>query len=115
MRLPHLVRNPEWMQRVPLPSWLEPARATMIQKVEDEFSSGGEQMPPYLTGLGGQLVSGAKYALYLILIPILAFFFLKDGTAIRDELVTALVEERRRPIVDNILEDINVLLGEYIR
>jgi predicted PurR-regulated permease PerM len=25
------------------------------------------------------------------------------------------VEERRRPIVDNILEDINLLLGEYIR
>ena len=115
MRLPNLVRNPEWMQRVPLPSWLEPARATMIQKVEDELSSGGEQILPYIKGLGGQLVSGAKYALYLILIPILAFFFLKDGTAIRDELVTALVEERRRPVVDNILEDINLLLGQYIR
>src|ERR1700683_2554353 len=115
MRLPNWVRNPEWMQRVPLPSWLEPARATMIQKVEDELSSGGEQILPYIKGLGGQLVSASKYALYLILIPILAFFFLKDGAAIRDELVAALVEERRRPVVDNILEDINLLLGEYIR
>ena len=35
--------------------------------------------------------------------------------AIRDEFVAALVEERRRPVVDNILEDINRLLGEYIR
>ena len=60
-------------------------------------------------------MSGAKYALYLVLIPILAFFFLKDGRDIRDELVSALVEERRRPVVDNILEDINLLLGEYIR
>jgi predicted PurR-regulated permease PerM len=115
MRLPDLVKNPEWMQKIPLPAWLEPARATMIQKVEDELSSGGEQILPYIKGLGGQLVSGAKYALYLVLIPILAFFFLKDGAAIRDEFVAALVEERRRPVVDNILEDINLLLGEYIR
>jgi predicted PurR-regulated permease PerM len=65
--------------------------------------------------LGAQLVSGAKYALYFILVPILAFFFLKDGATIRDEFVVGLVEERRRPVVDSILEDINRLLGEYIR
>ena len=33
MRLPDLVKNPEWMQKIPLPGWLEPARASMIQKV----------------------------------------------------------------------------------
>jgi predicted PurR-regulated permease PerM len=115
MRLPSLVSNPEWMQKVPLPSWLEPARAGMIEKVKEQLSSGGQEILPYIKGLGGQLVSGAKYALYLVLVPILAFFFLKDGPAMRDEFVIGLVEERRRPVVDNILEDINVLLGEYIR
>jgi predicted PurR-regulated permease PerM len=115
MRLPELVRNPDWMQRIPLPGWLEPARASIIQKVQDELSSGGQQILPYIRGLGGQLVSGAKYALYLVLIPILAFFFLKDGATIRDEFVVGLVEERRRPMVESILEDINRLLGEYIR
>jgi predicted PurR-regulated permease PerM len=115
MQLPALVRNPTWMQRIPLPSWLEPARANIIQRVQSQVSSGGQYVLPYLEGLGGQLVSGARYALYLILTPILAFFFLKDGASIRDEFVAALVEERRRPVVDNILGDINVLLGEYIR
>ena len=115
MRLPALVKNPDWMQRIPLPSWLEPARAGMIQKVQDELSSGGEEILPYVKGLGGQLVSGAKYALYLVLTPILAFFFLKDGATMRDEFVVGLVEERRRPVVESILEDINRLLGEYIR
>jgi predicted PurR-regulated permease PerM len=115
MQLPALVKNPDWMQRIPLPSWLEPARASIIQRVQDQLSSGGEQILPYIKGVGGQLVSGAKYALYLVLIPILAFFFLKDGAAIRDEFVGSLVEKRRRPVMDNILEDINLLLGEYIR
>src|SRR5580658_7845302 len=115
LQLPALVKNPDWMQRIPLPSWLEPARASVIQKVQEQLSSGGEEILPYIKGLGGQLVSGAKYALYLVLIPILAFFFLKDGPVIRDEFVAAMVEERRRPVVDNILADINLLLGEYIR
>src|ERR1700722_4847178 len=115
MQLPALVKNPDWMQRIPLPSWLEPARASIIQKVQDQLSSGGEEILPYIKGLGGQLASGAKYALYLVLIPILAFFFLKDGAAIRDEFVVSMVEKRRRPVGDNILEDINLLLGEYIR
>ena len=115
MQLPALVSNPEWMQHIPLPSWLEPARADLIQKVREELSSGGQQILPYIKGLGGQLATGAKYALYLILIPILAFFFLKDGSAMRDDFVSAFVDERRRPVVDNILADINLLLGEYIR
>jgi predicted PurR-regulated permease PerM len=115
VRLPALVKNPDWMQRIPLPGWLEPARASMIQKVQGQLSSGGEEILPYIKGFGGQLVSGARYALYLVLIPILAFFFLKDGAAIREEFVASMVEERRRPVVDNILEDINLLLGEYIR
>jgi predicted PurR-regulated permease PerM len=114
-QLPALVKNPTWMQQIPLPGWLEPARANIIQKVQDQLSNGGEEILPYIKGLGGQLVSGAKYALYLVLIPILAFFFLKDGALMRDEFVAALVEERRRPVVDNILEDINLLLGQYIR
>ncbi len=114
-QLPALVKNPIWMEKIPLPGWLEPARANIIQRVREQLSNGGHQILPYIEGMGGQLVSGAKYALYLVLIPILAFFFLKDGAAIRDDFVAALVEERRRPVVDNILEDINLLLGEYIR
>src|SRR5580658_10503710 len=40
-RLPALIKNPDWMQNIPLPSWLEPARASMIQKVQDQLSNGG--------------------------------------------------------------------------
>jgi len=114
-RLPGLLKNPQWMQKVPLPSWLEPARATVIQRVEDQLNIGEGKILPYIASLGGQLASGAKYVLYIVLIPILAFLFLKDGTAMRDTLVEALVDTRRRAVVDDILADINLVLGEYIR
>jgi predicted PurR-regulated permease PerM len=64
--------------------------------------------------LGGQLLSGAKYVVYLVLIPILAFFFLKDGRGIQQEIVSTLAEENRI-VVQDILRDIDRLLGEYIR
>jgi len=115
MQLPALLKNLSWMQIVPLPTWLEPARASIIQTIQGELSTSGQKILPYVRSVSGQLVSGAKYALYLILIPILAFFFLKDGATIRDEFVVGLVEERRRHVVESILEDINRLLGEYIR
>jgi predicted PurR-regulated permease PerM len=113
-QLPALLKSRAWMQ-LPLPVWLEPARDRIIQTVQNELNSSGQQILPYVRSLGGHLVSGAKYALYMVLIPILAFFFLKDGTEIRESLVAGLFEEERRPIVDDILGDINRLLGEYIR
>jgi len=114
-QLPALLKNLSWMQIVPLPTWIEPARANIIRTIQGELSTSGQEILPYVMSFGGHLVSGAKYALYFILIPILAFFFLKDGATIRDEFVVGLVEKRRRPVVESILEDINLLLGEYIR
>ena len=113
-QLPALLKNRAWMQ-LPLPAWLEPARDRMIQMVQGELSSGGQEILPYVKSLGGHLVSGARYAVYLVLIPILAFFFLKDGGEIRDSVVAGLFEEHRRGVVDEILEDINRMLGQYIR
>src|SRR5271154_7100795 len=77
-QLPALLKNLSWMQIVPLPTWLEPARAGIIQGIQGELSTSGQEILPYVKSVGGQLVSGARYALYFVLIPILAFFFLKD-------------------------------------
>ena len=52
---------------------------------------------------------------YVILVPIIAFFFLKDGAKFREHFVTAMVDVQHRLVADEILEDINRLLGQYIR
>jgi predicted PurR-regulated permease PerM len=114
-RLPNLISNRSWIDRIPLPAVLEPVRARIVQTVQAQLESGGKGILPYVGRLGTQLLSGAKYVVYIVLIPILAFFFLKDGREMREAMVISLIDERRRPMVDNILGDINVLLGEYIR
>src|ERR1700680_60943 len=114
-KLPSLMSNRSWIDRIPLPALLEPVRARIAETLQTQFENGGKGILPYVGRLGTQLVSGAKYVLYIVLIPILAFFFLKDGSEMREAMVIGLVDESRRRVVDNILEDINVLLGEYIR
>jgi len=114
-QLPNLITNRDWVDRIPLPGWLEPLRSRIFPTLQEQFETGGKGILPYVGAIGGHLVSGAKYLLYVVLIPILAFFFLKDAREIRDSMLESFVDEARRPVVDNILEDINVLMGEYIR
>ncbi len=114
-RLPDLLKNRQWVQQVPLPAWLEPIRARFDQALQSELDSGGKNVLPYVKSLGGQLVSGARYLVYVVLIPILAFFFLKDGHEMRQHVVESLVRGKQRQVIEEILEDINRLLGEYIR
>jgi predicted PurR-regulated permease PerM len=101
--------------KFPLPSWLEPLRGRITGWIQEQYASGGRDLLPYLEKAGLHLFSGAKYALYVVLVPILAFFFLKDGPVIRDNFVEGLTDPSRRQIVDDILSDINNLLGKYIR
>ena len=114
VRLPDLLKNREWIDKIPLPYWLEPARTRMVQWLQEEMNSGGKDILPYVKSFGGQLITGARYILYIILVPILAFFFLKDGRKIRHDVIDSL-DESDQVIVEEIFDDINRLLGQYIR
>jgi len=114
-RLPSLLQNREWIDRIPLPDWLEPARQRIVTYIQEQFANGGKDLLPYVKNFGAQVLSSAKYLLDIILVPILAFFFLKDGHEMREALVDSFVETSRRPVVEDILSDINHLLGQYIR
>src|SRR6202051_1120844 len=114
VRLPDLLKNREWIDKIPLPYWLEPMRARMVQWLQEEIETGGKDILPYVKSFGGQLITGARYILYIVLVPLLAFFFLKDGRKIRHDVIDSL-DETNQLVVEEILDDINRLLGQYIR
>ena len=95
-RLPDLLKNRGWINQIPLPEWLEPVRARLVQFLQTEVDNGGQDVLPYVRSLGGQLISGAKYLVYVVLIPILAFFFLKDGRIMREQFVAGMAEGKHR-------------------
>jgi predicted PurR-regulated permease PerM len=111
-RLPDLLKNRQWIDTLPLPAVVKPRIAQAFQA---EIDNGGKDILPYVKSLGGQIISGARYIAYIVLVPILAFFFLKDGHSMREDVVHRLTAGKQRQMLESILEDINSLLGEYIR
>jgi len=114
-RMPSLVRNDTWVAGIPLPAWLAPERAAIASWLQNAIGDGGANLMPYLRSAGMQLFSGARYVLYIVLIPILSFFFLKDGAAIIISLLAAIGDPQKRKVARDILDDISLLLGHYIR
>ena len=114
-RLPRLVQDQQWQSSLPLPAWLEPQRARMLNVLRNEISQREEDIVPFLQKLGSQVVAGARYLGYFVLVPVLAFFFLKDGRRLLGELVQQVPSGPRRVMVQDILGDVDLLLGQYIR
>ncbi len=114
-RMPALVHNQSWTSGIPLPGWLEPERNAIAGWLQEAIGNSGSNLLPYLRSAGMQVFSGAKYVLYIVLIPILSFFFLKNGRAIIANLVEAIADGNRRQMLRDILDDISLLLGQYIR
>ncbi len=81
-RLPSLL-SAHRLQTIPLPSWLEPVRERVISLFDSEASQLGSRVLPFVQAVGSKVLTGIGAVLPLILIPILAFFFLKDGENFR--------------------------------
>jgi predicted PurR-regulated permease PerM len=85
------------------------------EAVEKTFARTTDAAGDYLTyGFAG-LLSLAGYLPWFILIPILAFFLLKDADAFRQSLLLALPGGRLRGRGARLFEDINDTLAAYIR
>jgi len=112
-KLPELLQNPDWQNHIPLPNWLD--RTRTIDFVRKELTERGRDFVPYLQRVGTQVAIGARYLGYAILIPILAFFFLKDGQRILNSGLNQLSKPSHRSVVQSLLSDVDNLLGQYIR
>lgn len=63
----------------------------------------------------GWLSSLAQLLVWLVLIPILAIFFLRDGDHIADILIQLLFPEKQRPMARDIGNELNNMLTRYMR
>jgi len=112
-RLPDLLKG-DVVGRLPLPSSLEPIRARLAGAIDQWLSQVSDNVVPLISRLAGQLLSGLGAVVSAVLIPILAFFFIKDGKTLRREILTSFPQPQR-PVVGEILADLHLLLAQYIR
>ncbi len=113
-RLPSLLTGGNLM-KFPLPEWLEPMRAQLIVALNKEATSLETSVVPFIQQTGTRILSGLGYLLPMILVPILAFFFLKDGRDIRTSLIGAVEAGHDRTTMELIIDDVHLVLQNYIR
>jgi predicted PurR-regulated permease PerM len=87
-------------------------RDTATRTVSSAIDDAGR----YITGEGfSNAINVLGYLPYLVLIPILAFFFLKDADSFRRSALMMLPQGRIRWRGDELFQDINSTLAAYIR
>ncbi len=69
----------------------------------------------YGKSLGSRLAQPAQHIWWLVLIPILSLFFLRQGNHIAEGAVELGRSPTERGMIRGLLDDVNVMLGSYIR
>ena len=112
--LPPLLKDPERLRLIPLPLWVEPYRESAIVALSEQVRAGAEQAIPFLTSAGGSILAAIGSLVFLVLIPILSFLFLKDAEVARKAILELFPTERRET-VDALLDDIHRVLTQFMR
>jgi predicted PurR-regulated permease PerM len=113
-RLPDLAHQTDPLGSLPLPGWLEFARPALSNMVKQRLGDLQNEVLPLLSSAGVQIFNGIGNVLSTILIPILSFFFLKDGPAIR-KMIIENFSHAHQTVVNEIFMDLHLLLAQYIR
>jgi predicted PurR-regulated permease PerM len=114
-QLPALIRDPHIAERLPLPHWLVPYRAHILDFARTQFEAGTAYALPMARQVGQGIVSVVSNLIFLLLIPVLAFLFIKDGPTLRDRFVRWLSAGRYAAMWTAIVDDLDLLVGHYIR
>lgn len=114
-RLPRLLEGGSIVDKLPLPGWLASYRDRLAEFARSQLQGGSDIAMPIAKRVGQVLLTVAGNLIYVVLIPVLAFLLIKDGTAMRDRF---LAWTRRYPHAGmwrDIVGDLDTLLGGYMR
>ena len=115
-RAPQIIENLNSSSpNIPLPPYLRQFKLDLIGEVQNYLKQHYSDIVSLLPSAGMKVLSLSSYLLFVVLVPIISFFLLKDAGKIRDYVLSAIPEDDRRVIVQNILDDTHVLLGQYVR
>ena len=107
-----------WEQSVPLPAesgTVSSIKAQVLDKLRTQVAARSNDLIGTLPEVGLRFLSVASDLIYVVIIPVLAFFFLKDGYQIREHILSLMDAGPRRALLDDLLADVNVLLAHYMR
>ena len=90
-------------------------KGTIISTVQQQLAIHSQDLLAMLPNAALGVISRAGNLIFIVLVPILSFFFLKDGQKLRSSVLGSLAKGARRDTVERIAADLNVLLAQYMR
>jgi predicted PurR-regulated permease PerM len=114
-------QTPEWANRI--------SSGNIVQQIGERHGwspNAVRTFTSYIYDHRDQIITGIQQLLvrairtlqntwWLVLVPILAIFFLKDGAKFRDNIVNSVRDESDRALVATIVDKVSSMLGSYIR
>jgi len=114
-QLPGLVQNRDLLLDRYLPIVLSPYKEEIRAALAAQLETGKELLLPALTGIGKGLLNQLSSALYVVLVPILAFLLQLSLRDMRATIVSLFRANGRGRMMGGILKDVDTLLGLYMR
>jgi predicted PurR-regulated permease PerM len=113
-------RLPDMMAQLEQPSDLAPAgvnslKAQLVASIRTDWAQRSSDIMRELPSAGLKFLSVASNLIYVVIVPVLAFFFLKDGDLIRRHTLEMLDAGPLRGVVESVMADIHLLLAHYMR
>lgn len=90
------------------------SRATQA-RLEQMIAGHRQDIVDAVQGAGAHAAELSSNAMWIVLIPILALFFLKDKANIGDATLGLVDDEESRAFLRNVIDDLDRMLAQYIR
>lgn len=88
--------------------------ATQV-RLQHFLANHSNEVLSWVGSLGSRVASAASNAVWIVLIPILAVFFLKDGRTFSEDILEMVERRQQRQLLTGIIDDLNEMLAHYIR
>jgi predicted PurR-regulated permease PerM len=114
-RLPELLAKFQVPAAPPGPPSAQTMKGTIISAVQKQLAQHSQDLLAMLPNAALGVISRAGSLIFVVLVPILSFFFLKDGQEMRSSVLGFFGQGARRDMVERIAADLHLLLAQYMR
>jgi predicted PurR-regulated permease PerM len=107
--------QPDQVRNLPVPQPLKPVTDKILAVVRTMVQEHYQEVLQTLPQTVMRAIGAVSGMVFLIIVPILSFFFLKDGRELRRSLVGMVEDSLNRSVLRDITRDLNLLLAQYMR
>lgn len=113
-KLPEMLEK--WHQPSPNSSeGVNDLKARIIESVQSEVGGKAGDLLGLVPNAGMMVLSVAGNLIFVVLVPVFGFFFLKDAGIIRSHVLELVDPGPWRALVENLMKDAHLLLARYMR